>query len=262
MTKARSVSVQVLASGSSGNCILIKSEGFNLLIDAGLSGRELVRRLECANLAPDEVSALVVTHEHQDHARGVGVFSRRYGVPVYMNSGTLRVLDVGKLPTVQTFETGDTLRFAHLTIHTYPVPHDAADPIGLRIENSAWRIGVALDMGYPTRLVKQRLAGVDLLILEFNHDVQMLRGCNRPWELKQRILSKRGHMSNDAALLLLCELMHARLQAVVLAHISREANDARFARGLVSDRLAALGRTDVRIYAGDQDQVGREIVLR
>jgi phosphoribosyl 1,2-cyclic phosphodiesterase len=251
----------VLASGSSGNCILLRSGGSNLLIDAGLSGRELARRLEYAGLAPDDISAVMVTHEHQDHVRGVGVLSRKHGVPIYINKGTLRALDLGKLPTARIFETGETLHFDDLTIYTYPVPHDAADPVGLRFENSAWRIGVALDMGYPTRLVKQRLTHADLLILEFNHDVDMLRRCSRPWELKQRILSKRGHMSNEAALALLCELMHERLQAVVLAHISREANDFGFVQGLVLERLASLGRTDVRIYAGDQDEVGQQIVL-
>ncbi len=260
-TLSHKIWVRVLASGSRGNSILVSSRNSNFLVDAGLSCKELARRLARVGLTPGDLSAVVVTHEHQDHIRGIGVLSRQYRVPIFMNAATLRAATshVGDIPSAQTFSTGDVLSLAGLTVQTYPVPHDAADPVGLSIQNSSRRIGVALDMGYPTKLVKQRLRDSNLLILEFNHDPLMLRGCSRPWEIKQRILSKTGHMSNDAALALLCELMHNGLRDVVLAHISREANCPHRASALVSERLAGMGRADIRIHVGDQDEVGNRI---
>ncbi len=253
----------MLASGSSGNSILLSSERFHFLIDAGLSCRELLRRLEQVGLGPNDISAVIVTHEHQDHIRGVGVLSRQHEIPIYMNASTLKRARsyVGEIPTAQTFATGDALALGDLTVQTYPVPHDAADPIGLSVQNSVSRIGIALDMGYPTKLVKHRLRDSNALVLEFNHDPEMLRQCQRPWELKQRILSKTGHMSNEAALALVCELMHDQLHAIVLAHISREANSQHHARSIVEERLRELGRADIDVFAGDQDMIGDRIEI-
>ncbi|RJP24738.1 MAG: MBL fold metallo-hydrolase [Candidatus Abyssobacteria bacterium SURF_5] len=256
-----SLTVRVLASGSGGNSILICSGAANILIDAGLSCRELERRLAIAGESPAKIAAVFVTHEHLDHVRGVGVLSRRYGIPIYLNRGTRAgaCSIVGEIPSAELFKTGDLIEVGGLGFQTYPVLHDAADPVGVCIHNSSRRIGIALDMGYPTKLVKQRLCDSNMLILEFNHDPEMLRHCNRPWELKQRILSKTGHMSNEAALALLGELVHDTLHTVVLAHISREANCADHALSLVDAHLKKMGRADIRIFAGDQDEVGLPI---
>ncbi|NQU07177.1 MAG: MBL fold metallo-hydrolase [Candidatus Abyssubacteria bacterium] len=255
------IGIRMLASGSGGNSILVSTKKTNLLIDAGLSCRELVRRLESVGILPRDVSAVVVTHEHQDHIRGVGVLSRRHNVPIYINAATLQSARslVGEVQTARPFNTGDAITIGDLTAQTYPVPHDAADPIGLTLRNSARCVGIALDMGYPTGLVKQRLRGSNLLILEFNHDPKMLRQCARPWELKQRIMSKKGHMSNEAALEFLCELIHDRLHAIVLAHISREANSSEILYSAVSERLRQIGRSDIKIFIGAQDDVGQQI---
>lgn len=252
------IGIRMLASGSSGNSILLTSGNANLLIDAGLSCRELVRRLGYAGLAPDDITAVIVTHEHQDHVRGAGVLSRQHDVPIYMNAATMEsaCASVGKIPTAQTFSTGDALVMRDLTVQTYPVLHDAADPIGLSIRNASKCVGIVLDMGYPTKLVRERLRDSNTLILEFNHDPEMLRQCRRPWELKQRIMSKTGHMSNEAALEFLCGLVHDELQAIVLAHISREANSSDLVYSLVSERLSALGRSDIEISLGSQNEVG------
>jgi phosphoribosyl 1,2-cyclic phosphodiesterase len=251
----------VLASGSGGNSILISSKEANLLIDAGLSCKELLRRLKTAGRGPGDISAVIITHEHQDHIRGAGVLSRRHGVPIYINAATLEAApaSVGEIPSARDFATGDALAVGDLTAQTYPVPHDAADPIGLCVHNCKKSVGVALDMGYPTRLVRERLRGSNLLILEFNHDPEMLLECERPWEVKQRIMSKRGHMSNQAALDFLCELVHDELDAIVLAHISQEANSGDALRSLVSERLSEIGRSDVKIFLGSQDEVGGPI---
>jgi phosphoribosyl 1,2-cyclic phosphodiesterase len=255
------IAIQVLASGSAGNAILISSGKTNILIDAGLSCKELTRRMTHAGVAPDDIAAVIITHEHTDHARGVGVFSRQYNTPVYMNAATLGATSpaVGEVPTAQTFSTGDALAIYDLSVQTYPVLHDAADPIGLIVSNPSKRVGIALDMGHPTTLVKERLRGSDALILEFNHDPEMLRQCRRPWEVKQRILSKNGHMSNEAALKFLSDLIHDRLQCIVLAHISREANSGTLASSCVEQHLAKIGRSDIRVHVALQDEVGATI---
>ncbi|MBI4830429.1 MAG: MBL fold metallo-hydrolase [Candidatus Lindowbacteria bacterium] len=228
------IGLRMLASGSSGNSILLSSERFHFLIDAGLSCRELLRRLEQVGLGPNDISAVIVTHEHQDHIRGVGVLSRQHEIPIYMNASTLKRARsyVGEIPTAQTFATGDALALGDLTVQTYPVPHDAADPIGLSVQNSVSRIGIALDMGYPTKLVKHRLRDSNALVLEFNHDPEMLR-----------------------------QLMHDQLHAIVLAHISREANSQHHARSIVEERLRELGRADIDVFAGDQDMIGDRIEI-
>ena len=256
-----SFEIRILASGSAGNSILLSSEETTILIDAGLTCKELTRRLAAVGSTPDSISAVIVTHEHQDHARGVGVISRRHGIPIFMNAATLEGANpfIGEAPTIRTFATGDVLTVGDLTIRTYPVPHDAADPVGLTIENCSARVGIALDMGYPTRLVKERLRGSNALVLEFNHDPDMLRQCDRPWEIKQRIMSKTGHMSNQAALEFLCDLVHDDLKAVILAHISQEANCGITLRSLVEDRLKEIGRHDIQIILGSQDEVGNPV---
>jgi len=252
----------MLASGSGGNSILLSQGDTNLLVDAGLTCKELARRLAEVQLTPKDISGVIVTHEHQDHIRGIGVLSRRHRIPIYMNAATREAVRAygDEVPTVETFSTGDLLTVGNLALQTYPVLHDAAEPIGLTVQNSSCRIGIALDMGYPTHLVKQRLQHSSVLILEFNHDPEMLRRCSRPWEVKQRILSKTGHMSNGDALELLCELLHDRLLAVVLAHLSREANCPRYVHKLVSERLKKVGRSDIEICVSAQDEVSKPII--
>jgi len=251
----------MLASGSNGNSILLSSPGINLLIDAGLSCRELERRLALVGHTPADITAAIITHEHQDHVRGIGVLSRKYGMPVHINARTLKAAraTTGEVPTARLFSTGDTLEMGNLIVQTYPVPHDAADPIGLSVDNCSSRVGIALDMGYATKLVKQRLRDSSVLILEFNHDPDMLRQCPRPWELKQRILSKKGHMSNGAALELLCDLAHDSLRAVVLAHISREANSTQLAYRMVSERLREIGRRHISVVVSTQEEVSEAV---
>jgi phosphoribosyl 1,2-cyclic phosphodiesterase len=179
--------IRVLASGSGGNSILISSKETRILVDAGLTCKELSRRLMQAGCTFDDVSAVVVTHEHQDHVRGVGVISRKHGLPIFMNEGTLAGASslIGEAPSVRMFSTGDAIEVGDMTVQTYPVPHDAAEPVGLTVRNGYGRVGIALDMGYPTGLTRERLRGSNALILEFNHDPEMLRHCNRPWDIQQ-----------------------------------------------------------------------------
>ena len=190
-------------------------------------------------------------------------FFKRFGRNSLDNAGMSLIssVHVGEVPSAQTFSTGDKLMVGHLTVQTYPVLHDAADPIGLSVYNSSKRIGIALDMGRPTTLVRQRLKGSDGLILEFNHDIKMLHQCSRPWDVKQRIMSTKGHMSNEAALDFLCELVHEQLSTIILAHISREANSSDHVLSLVSKRLKKIGRSDIEVFPAAQDEVGGSIEI-
>lgn len=253
--------IRVLASGSGGNAILISSKETNILIDAGLTCKELTRRLALSGCAVEDISAVIITHEHTDHVRGAGVLSRRHRIPIFMNAATIERASpsIGETPSARMFSTGDALTLGDLTVQTYPLPHDAAEPVGVTVRNGFGRVGIALDMGYPTKLVRERLRGSNALILEFNHDPEMLRQCDRPWEIKQRIMSKRGHMSNEDALEFLCELVHDDLRAVVLAHVSREANCSETLRSLVTERLESIGRSDIEIVLGKQDEVADPI---
>lgn len=217
-----SIRFQVLASGSRGNAILIASERTTLLLDSGLSGRELARRLDGAGSSPNRLNAILVSHEHRDHVQGIGVLSRRYQLPVFLNRGTLEALPetVGTLAATQLFQTGRPFTIGDLNCYAFPISHDAAEPVGFLVEHNGSRLGVCTDLGVATQLVKTRLIACQGLILEANHDPGLLQNGPYPWHLKQRIKSRHGHLSNLESCALLEQLHHDKLQAVVLAHLS------------------------------------------
>ena len=218
--------IQVLASGSKGNSILIASGKTRLLVDAGLSGRELERRLDKSPVTASRLDGILISHEHIDHVRGLGVMSRRHRLPVYLNRGTLDGLPstVGEIGKPRIFTTGTSFKINDLTIHPFTVPHDAAECVGFVIESGQSRVGICTDLGYPTHLVRERLKECDCLVLEFNHDPQMLLDGPYPYPVKQRIKSRHGHLSNREAAELLAELHHERLRAVAMAHMSQTNN--------------------------------------
>ena len=221
-----SIRFQVLASGSRGNAILIRSERTALLLDSGLSGRELARRLDGAGFSPNRLNAIVVSHEHRDHVQGIGVLSRRYQLPVFLNRGTLEALPeaIGTLAATQLFQTGRPFTIGDLNLYAFPISHDAAEPVGLLVEHNGSRLGVCTDLGVATHLVQTRLKDCQGLVLEANHDPAMLLSGPYPWHLKQRIKSRHGHLSNLESCALLEQLHHDKLQAVVLAHLSEVNN--------------------------------------
>ncbi len=219
-----------IASGSSGNCIFAGSDTTSLLIDTGVSGRRVTQGLQAIGRKPEEIHGILVTHEHSDHISGLGVISRKYGLPIYATPGTLEAITsckaLGKLPEGlfheitpwQDFQIGD------ITVTPLPISHDAAQPTAYRLRSGAKSMAVITDLGtYGDDLIQQ-LQDLDVLFLEANHDIHMLQAGSYPYYLKQRILGTRGHLSNEDSGRLLNEVLHDGFRAVMLGHLSQENN--------------------------------------
>jgi phosphoribosyl 1,2-cyclic phosphodiesterase len=254
---------QVLASGSKGNATLVCSERTRILVDAGLSARELCRRLDRTPVKPNELNGIVISHEHQDHVRGCGTLSRRCGCPVYLSSGTLENLpsQVGTLPHRQVFQSGNGFTIGDLSVHPFAISHDAGEPAGFVIEHDGCRLGVCTDLGIATELVKARLAGCHGLVLEANHDMQLLIDGPYPWELKQRIRSRHGHLSNADSFALLEHLHHLHLRAVVLAHLSEVNNNPQLVAQNILGLQASERWCQVNFQIGQQHAVADGVEL-
>ena len=244
----RRLSVSVLASGSRGNATYISDGRTAILIDAGLSGVEIQRRMARKGLDPGSLDAILVSHEHADHIHGVGVLSRRFGLTVYINDGTRQASGkaLGKLSGLFPFSCGHTFTIGSLAVHPFSISHDAEDPAGFTISCNGAKVGVATDLGIATGVVKTHLQACDILILEANHDPQMLIDGPYPWPLKQRIRGRSGHLSNDDTALLLDVLQHDRLAHVILAHLSEENNTPEKARQAVRSALNGSG-TEIHV---------------
>jgi phosphoribosyl 1,2-cyclic phosphodiesterase len=216
------LSVCVLASGSKGNSIYIGSENSAILVDAGLSGKEIERRLKAAHLSPHQISALIVSHEHSDHIRGIGIMARRYNLPVYISSATARAAasQMGRVDDLRNFVIGTSFVIDDMTIHPFATCHDAEESAGFTIEYAGHKMGLATDLGVATGMVKHHLKDCTLVVIEANHDPTMLTNGPYPWPLKQRIKSRDGHLSNEASRDLLAEIRHRDLRHVILAHLS------------------------------------------
>ncbi len=217
--------VCLLASGSRGNSALIEADGCRILVDAGLSGREIERRLTSLDLTGEDLHAILVTHEHHDHVGAVGPLARRYNLPVYVDQQTHAALPkLGKIDDLQLFVAGDTFDCQGLLVSSFSTTHDAVNPVGFVIESKEGKIGYATDLGMSTRLVSDHLKECRVLVLEANHDEQMLLDGPYPWTLKQRIRSRHGHLSNHESRRLLQEISWSGLEALFLAHLSEENN--------------------------------------
>ncbi|MEA3364234.1 MAG: MBL fold metallo-hydrolase [Candidatus Hydrogenedentes bacterium] len=217
----------ILGSGSSGNAILVVTEGARILIDCGFSLRQLQKRAAQVGQRLDELNAVFVTHEHGDHVKGLGVLARKVGIPVFMTKGTYDRLpsSVAEVPNIEYFTAGDTVALDGLAVSSFSVSHDAGDPVGFSLSYGGAKLGVAADLGYAPQLVRVRLQGAHALILESNYCPEMLRKGPYPLALQQRIRSKMGHLSNTDMSALLASLVHERLRLVVFNHVSAENND-------------------------------------
>jgi len=254
--KRASFRLSVLGSGSSGNAILLSSPRVNILIDAGFSCAEMVRRLSLFDISADDITALLISHEHQDHIRGAALFSRRYRIPLYLTAGTKDAWGVARARVYgfEIIEAGEDFSIGEINIHPFSLPHDAADPVGFLLSQNGVKVGIALDLGSPSRLVKERLSGADALILEANHDTEMLRQGPYPPSLKQRVASRLGHLSNEELASMLREVATPRLRFLLLAHISKVNNYPELA--LLSSRLAlsSLSGVSPRVILAHQDR--------
>jgi phosphoribosyl 1,2-cyclic phosphodiesterase len=255
-----SLAVCTLASGSKGNATYISDGETSVLVDAGLSGVEIQRRLASRELSPEDLDAIIVTHEHSDHIRGVGILSRRYKLPVYINPKTLTACPrLGILHEIRSFECGTTFNVNNMAVHPFAISHDAEDPAGFTIGLNGTTIGIATDLGIATGMVRQHLKHCALLILEANHDLAMLETGPYPWPLKQRIRGRTGHLSNPDSKELLNELQHDDLQHVVLGHLSEVNNTPQKAFAEVSE---AITRCNAELTVADQYSSGPVIYLK
>lgn len=249
------VGMTVLGSGSRGNAAVIHNGRQSVLIDAGFSAKELTRRLELIDLDPGTLSAVVVSHEHSDHVRGLRVFAQRFGLPIFANRGTATVLRHrdSKLTQLSIFSAGSAFDVGDFRILPFSIPHDANDPVAFVVETAALRIGVATDMGHVNHLVIHQLKACDALILESNHDIDLLGSSRRPWSLKQRILSRHGHLSNAACAQLIQAIIDRRTRHIVMAHASEECNRYDLIEQSALTCLGELNRSDVGAYVARQD---------
>jgi phosphoribosyl 1,2-cyclic phosphodiesterase len=247
--------VITLGSGSSGNATLVRDGTTAFLVDAGLSAKQLTLRLAACGVSPDQLAGILITHEHGDHTSSLRVLLGKHATPVFCNPMTARALQDGGLRHAnwRLFQTGSAFSLGDFSVRAFSVPHDAADPVGFRISSQDGCFGILTDLGYATQMVFEALKGVKALLIETNHDEDLLqRDTKRPWSVKQRISSRHGHLSNAAAARVLAEL-DAPLQQVILGHLSRDCNSPQLALDCVN--LAMTGRGSA-ICCANPDQAG------
>ena len=253
-------SLTMLGSGSSGNSTLLATEHCKILVDGGLSARQVVLRLEQCGVTPEQLDGVVLTHEHTDHICGLEVLCHKLNLPIYCNRLTAEALRssgfADRCRNWRLFATGADFSICDITVQTFPVPHDAVDPIGFVFHAGSGSLGFITDLGYVTKLIVERLKGVQTLVVETNHDEKLLQNdAHRPWPVKQRIQSRHGHLSNTAAAGVIEELLPGKIERVVLGHLSRDCNTPALALGAVRASLEKCGRTDMEIYCATQFEV-------
>jgi phosphoribosyl 1,2-cyclic phosphodiesterase len=257
--------VTILASGSSGNAALVRCGTTQVLVDAGLSARQLSLRLESAGVSPAALDGIVLTHEHGDHTSALRVLAARCEIPVFANRMTAAALEADgrcSLPRWQFFSNGAVFAIGSLTLEPFQVPHDAADPVGFVIRNGNASFGVLTDLGYATAGVIDRLRDVQALLIETNYDEQLLeRDTKRPWSVKQRIQSRHGHLSNVAAAAIAGEFVDGPLHRVIVGHLSRDCNSPEIATGCMRGHLAQRGRPDIEITCATQESICPTFVI-
>jgi phosphoribosyl 1,2-cyclic phosphodiesterase len=250
------VQLTILGSGSAGNCAYLETDEARILVDAGLSPRQIRQRMAGIGRAPENLTAILLTHEHTDHIQGLVGIARKLQVPVYCNRATRDETEraLGTRFDCRLFVTRDGFELGDVFVETFDVSHDAQDPVGYLLRTAAGNVGFVTDLGCMTRAVLDRIRRANVLVLEANHDVKMLQDCpRRPWSLKQRILGRHGHLSNEAAADTAEQIMSADLKHLYLAHLSRECNRPELARRVVDERLRHLGAGHVRLELASQD---------
>ncbi len=255
------LSFRLLGSSSSGNATLVSDGDTHILVDVGLAGRETARRLAECGVRPEKISAIVVSHEHTDHCRGVVPFSKALDIPVFICDASLEASGM-QLPAgrQQKIASGVPFEVCGFQFTPFAVPHDAADPLAFCIEKAGVKIAIVLDLGYVSNLAVERMKGCDALVLESNHDIHMLKAGPYPWSLKQRVMSRRGHLSNDHVAEYLTSGFDGKARHLVLAHLSKKNNLPELA--LLSARRALEERSGIaccqtRIDLAKADEVGR-----
>ncbi|HET9531557.1 MAG TPA: MBL fold metallo-hydrolase [Blastocatellia bacterium] len=237
--------VIILGSGSSGNAVYVESGDTNVLVDVGLSAKETARRMTEAGIDSARLTAIVVTHEHADHIKGVRVMSKTAAVPVFISDATraeCRFAAEGEgMRWGEAISSSEPFQIGSLDFHPFAIPHDGVDTFAFTVQSRGVKVAIVTDLGYVTRLVAERLRGSDLVVIESNHDRDMLKVGPYPWPLKQRIASNTGHLSNDETARWIREDFDGRAQYIVLAHLSRQCNHPELARLNALQALASHG---------------------
>lgn len=250
----------MLGSGSAGNSALIATDHCKILVDGGLSARQLILRLEQCAVTPQQLDGVLLTHEHGDHICGLEVLCRKFAVPIYCNALTAEAVVCGGClnghRNWRIFHTGAEFSICDIIVQTFPVPHDAVDPVGFAFYAGTRALGFITDLGYATKLLTERLREVHTLVIETNHDEKLLQSDpHRPWPVKQRIQSRHGHLSNSAAATVIEQLLPGKIERVVLGHLSRDCNTPELALGTVRLLLEKFGRANMPVYCATQFEV-------
>jgi len=241
----------VLASGSSGNCTFISTGTTRILIDAGLSAKRTTERLADIGERVEDLDAICVTHEHGDHIAGLRVLQKKHAIKIYTNAGTLagiRATKQGGEIECRQFTTGSPFEIGEFCVEPFSAPHDAYEPVGFILRSGSHAVGVVTDVGIVTNLLREKLRACQALVLEANHDEALVHAADRPWSLKQRILSNQGHLSNRAGAGLIAEIAGEGLAHLFLAHLSADCNSPRHARSAFETTLAGAGHDHVSLY--------------
>jgi phosphoribosyl 1,2-cyclic phosphodiesterase len=231
-----------LGSGSAGNCLVVEQANTRLLLDCGFSPSEVLKRLQKLDLMPEQISGILVTHEHDDHAKGAFKFAAKYNVPVWLSHGSLKMCE-RYMPnsteiTLNIIDSHMQFSIEDIQINPYPVPHDAREPTQFTFTDGNHKLGVLTDAGASTPHIEQILSGCDALVLECNHDLHMLENGPYAWTLKKRVGSKLGHLDNQSAAALLAKLDNSKLKHIIAAHLSAKNNTADLAQAALSSVLS------------------------
>lgn len=253
----------LLASGSAGNAIYVQNGATRILIDAGLTGKQIEARLSAIGVDAQSLQGIVVSHEHSDHIKGVGVMARKYKFPVWMTQGTF---DGSKntfrgAERVRIIENDEGFVIGDLTLEPFSLPHDAADPVNYVVSDGTSTCAIATDMGVITQLVYQRLKNVDFVVIESNYDRQMLMNGPYPWDLKKRISGRHGHLPNDGAAETLCDLVSEGVKQAVLAHLSEKNNHPDLAHKTCRDMMVGRGIKNFPVSVALQDRPSEIFVI-
>ena len=251
------VQFTILGSGSSGNASYLETPGARVLIDCGFSAKRIRTSLLELDRTPERLDGILITHEHSDHITGLKVLAAKLGIPVYCNRHTAEEIrhhhDYNF--DFQLFDTGNSFEIGDLVVDTFPIPHDAVDPVGFTLHTPTVQIGFLTDLGHGTRLIADRVHQAEVLLLETNHDVDMLNNDpHRPWGLKQRIFSRHGHLSNKDAADFLQQLVHPDLQHIFCAHLSHDCNTPELVREEITQKLSQLDATQVQVHITQQNK--------
>jgi len=256
-----------IASGSSGNCIYVGSDSTHLLVDTGISKKRIEESLVELEVKGEELNGILITHEHSDHIQGLGVFCRKYEVPIYATKGTIAGIcackTLGKMPEglFREISSDETFGVGDLTVKPFAISHDANEPTGFRIEQEQKAVAVATDLGIYDDYIVENLKGLDAVVLEANHDIHMLEVGPYPYPLKRRVLGDHGHLSNELSGRLLCKILHDKMKHVVLGHLSRENNFPELAYETVKLEVTMSNTpfvgSDIPLMVADRDKMSK-----